>query len=78
VEHKPVTLPERSHLAPAPAVLQTLGWSWLANGRTAMMGVPSAVLMVERYILLNPWHPYIQRVRIISDEPFSLDARLLG
>ena len=43
-----------------------------------MLSVPSSVITVERNVLPNPWHPHIQRVRILSDEPFSLDARLLG
>ena len=74
---EPITLPEGWHSVPAPAALQTLGSSWLTSGRTAALNVPSAVIKVERNILLNPRHPEVQRVRILSDKAFSFDTRLL-
>jgi RES domain-containing protein len=74
---EPVTLPASWHSVPAPAELQALGSSWLTSGRTAALNVPSAVITVERNYLLNPRHPELQRVRILSDEAFSFDTRLL-
>jgi RES domain-containing protein len=78
---EPITLPEGWHSvpapAPAPAALQTLGSSWLTSGRTAALNVPSTVIKVERNILLNPRHPEVQRVHILSDDAFSYDTRLL-
>jgi RES domain-containing protein len=74
---EPITLPEGWHSVPAPAALQILGSSWLTSGRTAALNVPSAVITVERNFLLNPRHPEVQRVRILSDEAFSFDTRLL-
>jgi RES domain-containing protein len=74
---EPITLPEAWHSVPAPAALQILGSSWLMSGRTAALNVPSAVITVERNFLLNPRHPEVQRVRILSDESFSFDTRLL-
>jgi len=74
---EPITLPEGWHSVPAPAALQILGSSWLTSGRTAALNVPSAVIKVERNFLLNPRHPEVQRVRILSDEAFSFDTRLL-
>jgi RES domain-containing protein len=74
---EPVTLPASWHSVPAPAELQTLGSAWLTSRRTAALNVPSAVITVERNYLLNPRHPELQRVRILSDEAFSFDTRLL-
>jgi RES domain-containing protein len=74
---EPITLPEGWHSVPAPAALQTIGSSWLTSGRTAALNVPSAVIKVERNFLLNPRHPEVQRVRILGDEAFSFDTRLL-
>lgn len=62
---------------PAPASLQTLGVSWLTSGMSAVLSVPSAVITVERNFLLNPRHPEAQRIRIIGDEAFTFDTRLL-
>ena len=72
-----VSLPDGWHSVPAPTALQSLGSSWLTSGRTAALKVPSAVINVERNVLLNPRHPEMQRVRILSDEAFSFDTRLL-
>jgi len=74
---EPITLPVGWHSVPAPAALQTLGSSWLTSGRTAALMMPSAVINVELNVLLNPRHPEMQRVRILSDEAFSFDTRLL-
>ena len=74
---EPITLPEGWQSVPDPAALQTIGASWLTSGRTAALNVPSAVIKVERNFLLNPRHPEVQRVRILSDEAFSFDTRLL-
>lgn len=74
---EPVTLPEDWYSVPAPASLQTLGSSWLTRGCTAALNVPSAVITVERNFLLNPRHPEAQQIRIISDEAFTFDTRLL-
>jgi RES domain-containing protein len=71
------TLPEGWHSLPAPASLQSLGSSWLTSGRTAALNVPSAIITVERNFLLNPRHPEAQRIRIISNEAFTFDTRLL-
>ena len=72
-----VSLPDGWHSVPAPTALQSLGSSWLTSGRTAALKVPSAVINVERNVLLNPRHPQMQRVRILSDEAFSFDTRRL-
>ena len=74
---EPITLPVGWHSVPAPAALQTLGSSWLTSRRTAALMMPSAVINVELNVLLNPRHPEMQRVRILSDEAFSFDTRLL-
>ena len=74
---EPTLLPEGWYTVPAPASLQTLGSSWLTSRRSAALNVPSAVITVERNILLNPRHPEAQRARIIADETFSFDTRLL-
>jgi RES domain-containing protein len=39
--------------------------------------VPSAVIQVDRNVLLNPRHPDLTRVRIVGNEPFSFDTRLM-
>lgn len=74
---EPAMLPEDWSSLPAPAPLQTLGSTWLKSGRTAALNVPTAVITVERNVLLNPRHPDAQQIRITSDMAFSFDPRLL-
>ncbi len=74
---EPTMLPGDWSTVPAPASLQTLGVSWLTSGGSAVLSVPSAVITVERNLLLNPRHPEAQRIRIISTEAFTFDTRLL-
>ncbi|MCP9931475.1 RES family NAD+ phosphorylase [Cyanobium sp. AMD-g] len=71
-------LPTDWRAVPAPAQLQSIGTSWLSSCRTAGLIVPSAVIPLEQNILLNPQHPEAQRLRIISDEDFYFDSRLLS
>ncbi|MEZ4294114.1 MAG: RES family NAD+ phosphorylase [Polyangiaceae bacterium] len=70
-------LPAGWNAVPAPAALQALGTSWLTSGRCAGLVVPSAIITVEQNVLLNPRHPDMRRVRILSDDPFTFDTRLL-
>lgn len=73
----PAALPSGWNAVPAPAALQTLGTSWLTSGRSAALIVPSAVITVEQNVLLNPRHPDVRRVRVVGNDAFSFDTRLL-
>ena len=70
-------LPQNWGELPAPPELQAIGTAWLRSARTAALSVPSAVIPVERNILLNPRHPEAAHLRLSGDEPFSFDPRLL-
>ncbi len=71
------TLPQGWQAVPGPPTLQAIGTSWLTGGRSAALNVSSAVISVEHNILLNPRHLEAQRVRLICDESFSFDTRVL-
>jgi RES domain-containing protein len=73
----PTRLTPRWQAFPGPVELQDFGSTWLAEVRTAVLAVPSAVLPVERNLLLNPAHPHAARFRIVGEQPFSFDPRLL-
>jgi RES domain-containing protein len=62
---------------PAPVVLQDFGSQWLMDVRTPVLSVPSAVLAIERNYLINPAHPDASRIRIVQDQAFSFDPRLI-
>jgi RES domain-containing protein len=62
---------------PAPAALQDFGSRWLSGVRTPILCVPSAVLAVERNYLINPAHPDARRIRMVHQQAFSFDPRLI-
>lgn len=70
-------LPAHWTAVPAPDELAALGSDWLMSRRSAALSVPSAVIPIERNLLLNPRHPDIARVRVVDDAPFTFDPRLL-
>lgn len=72
----PTSLPKRWSAVPAPRALQRLGTAWLTALRSAALVVPSAIIPIERNILLNPRHPDAGYARIVADEPFTFDTRL--
>jgi RES domain-containing protein len=53
-----------------------LGDAWLRAGQALALDVPSVIVPQERNLLINPAHPLMDRVRIVSTEPFRFDPRL--
>ena len=63
---------------PAPVELLDFGSAWLAELRTPILCVPSAVLAVERNYILNPLHSDASQIKLVQVQPFSFDPRLLA
>lgn len=57
--------------------LQRIGRDWLAQGRSAVLAVPSAVLPAESSYLLNPRHPDFARIIMGEPEALETDLRLM-
>jgi RES domain-containing protein len=54
------------------------GTRWLREGRSLGLLVTSAVMPMERNLLLNPEHPDMQSVSEHGRQVIALDPRLLG
>jgi len=54
------------------------GTAWLKSGSHLGLIVPSAVMPLERNIVLNPQHPAMERVRISRVMDFTYDERLFA
>jgi RES domain-containing protein len=63
---------------PPPPALAVLGDTWVAEKRTAILMVPSAIVTSEMNVLLNPAHPDAGQISYGEPEPFAYDPRLLG
>lgn len=60
------------------AATQLIGDTWIAEGRSLLLAVPSAVVPATDNVLMNPAHPDAGRVRIEATSEHVIDPRLLG
>ena len=67
----------RSDLPTEYADQQRWGDAWLAQGEALAVAVPSVVIRWEVNVLLNPRHPDMSKVRLVSTDPFNFDPRLV-
>lgn len=54
-----------------------IGGEWLRRRSSPLLLIPSAILPEESNYLLNAQHPEAGRLHVISERPFSFDARLI-
>lgn len=64
--------------APSEKESFRFGDAWLSSGRSLALVVPSAVISVERNLILNPRHPQMSLVKTVELAPFQFDKRLFG
>jgi RES domain-containing protein len=69
-------LSRRRRQSPAPAELRTVGDTFVAEGRTAILIVPSVVVPDETNWLLNPAHSDFKRIAIRTVDSFDYDRRM--
>lgn len=74
---EPESLPTAWRTFPAPASLAELGTRWAVSCQTLMLRVPSAVVIDDCNVLLNPAHPEFANVRIEKVSAYGFDERLL-
>jgi len=55
-----------------------VGDLWLAECSTPLLAVPSAIVEVERNLLVNPKHPDAARVTVAEITAFTWDERLFS
>lgn len=60
----------------APALSRAIGDDWLAQAKSLLLRVPSVLAPRTTNVLINPRHPEMSRVRLVSAERLDLDARL--
>lgn len=61
---------------PEAQAYRNIGDEWLTEGRTLVLSVPSLVVPQERNAVLNPEHPEMAKVQILSQQPFIFDGRM--
>jgi|SRR5687767_7678291 RES domain-containing protein len=71
------TLP-RDWRRPGHPICRSIGDTWLAEERTAVLRVPSAVVPEESNYLINSAHRAATSIRVAGRRKFAFDSRLLG
>ena len=74
----PKDLPANWRRVPAPPGLAAIGDSFAAEGRNAILVLPSALAPSESNWLINPRHPEFGKIRVLPPEPFHYDARFFA
>jgi RES domain-containing protein len=59
------------------AACQAVGEAWIGRGHDLVLEVPSVLVPEETNLVLNPAHPRMHEVKIVSARPFRFDPRLL-
>jgi RES domain-containing protein len=70
------SLPANWFAADPPPQLQRIGGLWLERGESAVLKVPSAIVIEEWNYLLNPLHADFGKLRLSAPKPFSFDRRV--
>ena len=70
-------LPHNWKNFPAQDELAKLGTHWVKSNESLLLRVPSAVVMHEFNVLINPMHEDMKYVKVKSIEDFEYDTRLL-
>ena len=70
------SLPGNWKEAPAPSSTKEFGTSLLSTARSLILKIPSTVIPEEFNYIINPLHPDIGLVKIISVKDFVYDARI--
>jgi RES domain-containing protein len=70
-------LPSRWRRFPSPPENQAIGDRWVAEGRSLILRVPSALIPDASNFLINPSHPGFSAVMVGRPERFAFDPRLL-
>ncbi|TBU88853.1 RES family NAD+ phosphorylase [Stutzerimonas kirkiae] len=76
LEPEPGSLPDGWASLPADRPSMAFGTHWLEQCGQLGLILPSAVLRLERNIMLNPRHPAMADVRLVEILDFAYDERL--
>jgi len=59
-----------------PPYLQSIGDEFLNSKKSLALKVPSAIIELENNFIINPAHPDMKKIKILSCENFIFDKRL--
>lgn len=72
-----VDLPGNWYKQPAPEILAEIGEDWVKSNSTIALKVPSVIVPTSNNYVLNCSHPNYKKVKIVEQQSFPLDTRLI-
>ncbi|KII27608.1 RES domain-containing protein [Pseudomonas fluorescens] len=76
LEPDPKTLPEGWASLPADRPSMDFGTYWLKANTHLGLIVPSAVMVLERNVVINPSHPAVKEIKVVDVFDFMYDPRM--
>jgi RES domain-containing protein len=73
----PASLPPEWRRFPSPPENQMIGDKWVAESRSLVLRVPSAIVPSASNYLINPAHSRFDAAVVLTAERFAFDPRLL-
>ncbi|MDO3641650.1 MAG: RES family NAD+ phosphorylase [Mucilaginibacter sp.] len=70
-------LPDNWRDISPPQTLTRFGDRFIKEGKYLLLKVPSSIVPSEYNYLLNPAHPEMNKVKLLTREPFDFDSRLV-
>jgi RES domain-containing protein len=61
-----------------PGQIKKIGDDFLRDKKHLTLQLPSAIVQAEYNFLVNPLHPDMAGVKVLKQEPFGFDERLVG
>lgn len=77
IELRPGELPTNWQDILSPNELKKTGDEFLKQQKGLLLKVPSAIVPEEFNYLVNPLHPDSSKIKLIKQQPFSFDERLV-
>jgi RES domain-containing protein len=78
IESVPLSELPKDWRLPGHPGCRAVGDTWLAEERTAVLQVPSAVVPEEWNYIINPRHRAAKAIEVVRRRQFSFDSRLLA
>ena len=72
----PASLPVGWDAEPAGRASISFGTAWLRSGSSAVLVIPSVIVLEERCVLLNPFHPDSSSISAAKSRRWLYDPRL--
>ena len=72
------SLPENWHKRASYPLCQKIGNDWYREGKTAVLGVPSSIIPMEKVYIINTRHPDFlnNKIQLLSTEAFVFSPRI--